>query len=79
MSFTMLKEKTKQNISIVQLSGRRMPSYFWMVVDYEVLKQLSNGEWKDLPSKRKCMGGRTETGHSRCERPGNNQFVLKDK
>lgn len=37
----MLKEKTKQNISIVQLSGRRMPSYFWMVVDYEVLKRLS--------------------------------------
>lgn len=48
----MLKENKKQNISIVQLSGRRMPSYFWMVVDYEVLKQLSNGEWKD-PSKRK--------------------------
>lgn len=77
MSFTVLKKKKKK--SIVQLSGRRMPSYFWMVVDYEVLKQLSKGEWKDLPSKRNCMGGRTEAGHSRCERPGDNQFALKDK
>ena len=56
-----------------------MPSYFRMVVDHKVLKQLSKGKWKDLPSKRNCMGGRTETGHSRCERPGNNQFALKDK
>lgn len=56
-----------------------MPSYFWMVVDHKVLKQLSKGKQKDLPSKRNCMDGRTETGHSRCERPGNNQFALKDK
>ena len=56
-----------------------MPSYFQKVVEYEVLKQLSKDMWKDFPSKRNCMGGRTETSHSRCERPGNNQFALKDK